>query len=878
MLMRTNQSTLYSVLLVVMCLCSSFTLQAQKITLTLDEADLQTFIRAVEEETAYRFIYGEEVKLEKPISLQVKDVSIETLLSVAFAGQKIDVKIERTHIILRKSTAKSKSKKTYTIRGYVTDAQSKEVLIGANILETAQGRGTASNEYGFYSITLPEGEIELQFSYVTYQTIRRTVELYKDVELNIILQPHGQLQEVTIVGSNHQTGIRATGMSAIDVPLSQIKSAPALLGEADLMKTIQLLPGVQAGTEGTAGVYVRGGGPDENLILLDGVPLYHVDHLFGFFSVFTPEAVKKVSFYKGSFPARFGGRLSSVIDVRTNDGDMQKYHGMIGVGLLSAKFQAEGPIIKDRTSFNLSGRRSYLDIVTRPFMKRGEEIFYYFYDLNAKINHKINDNHRLYLSLYKGQDQFEANYKDKEGGHVSTGHNTLNWGNSTVALRWNYVLSSKLFSNTTVAYTNYELVNKSGGEEVSGIDFDRQFYNFAARYKSGINDWTYNIDFDYRPTPSHHLKFGTGYLYHYFKPEVQTVRVKEATITIDTDTVYSSASNARVYAHEASVYAEDEIDMLSNLRLNVGAHASMFRVEGRNYFSLQPRLSVSYRPTDVLALKASYTQMNQYIHLLSSYTITLPTDLWVPSTRNIKPMRSRQYAVGAYHTGVKGWEFSVEGYLKNMQNVLEYEEGASFVGSSYNWEDKVEMGKGRAMGLELMAQKISGRLTGWVAYTLSKSDRQFAEAGINEGERFPYKYDRRHRISLSASYDLSPKIDLGISWEFATGGTTTLSQQKMNVIRPDIGYYAGNTMPNVDYIENRNNYRLPSSHHLSLGINFKRKSAIWNVSIYNVYNAMNPTFVYKRSRYDHVKDSQRTVLKKVTVLPFIPSVSYTYKF
>lgn len=877
MQVKTKPKGVWGILLSVLWMCGAFTLQAQHLTLSLDRVDLPTFVRAVEGQTAYRFMYGEEVKLEKPISIQVKEVSIETVLSHAFAGQLIETKIEGKHILLRK-VAKSKPKHTYTIRGYIIDAQSKELLIGANVIESAHGKGTASNEYGFYSITLPEGQTDLQFSYVTYQPVRQTIALERDVELNIALLPHTQLQEVTIMGSNHQTGIRATGMSAIDVPLSQLKSTPTLLGETDVMKTIQLLPGVQAGTEGTAGIYVRGGGPDENLILLDGVPLYNIDHLFGFFSVFTPEAVKKVGLYKGSFPARFGGRLSSVIDVRTNDGNMQKYHGMIGVGLLSAKFQAEGPIVKDRTSFNISGRRSYLDVLTRPFMNKGEEILYYFYDFNAKINHKINDNHRLYLSLYRGQDQLKVNYKDKWDGSVSTEHNTVNWGNSTVAFRWNFVLSSKLFSNTTLAYTSYELLNKSSGDDSSVGGYSERFYNFDARYKSGINDWTYSIDFDYRPAPSHHLKFGTGYLYHSFKPEVQTTRIKEATINIDTDTIYHTASNAKVYAHEASVYVEDEIRVLPKLSANVGAHASMFRVEGHNNFSLQPRLSLCYRPTEVVALKGSYTQMNQYIHLLSSYSITLPTDLWVPSTKQIKPMVARQYAVGAYHTGVKGWEFSAEAYYKRMQNVLEYEEGASFVGSSSNWEDKVEMGSGRAMGMELMAQKVSGPLTGWVAYTLAKSDRKFSEEGINEGKRFPYKYDRRHRISLSANYAFSPKIDVGVSWEFSTGGTTTISQQKMNVIRPDNGSNWSSPNSDVDYIENRNNYRLPASHHLSLGINFNRKRAVWNVSIYNVYNAMNPTFVYKKSKYDSAKERQRTVLRKVTVLPFIPSVSYTYKF
>jgi outer membrane cobalamin receptor len=643
------------------------------------------------------------------------------------------------------------------------------------------------------------------------------------------------------------------------------------------MKTVQMMPGVQAGTEGSAGVYVRGGGADENLILLDGVPLYNVDHLFGFFSVFTPDAIKKVSLFKGSFPARFGGRLSSVIDVRTNDGDMHNYHGTIGVGILSSKLQFEGPIVKGRTSFNISGRRSYWDLVAKPFMSKKDKFGYYFYDLNAKINHRFNDRSRLFISLYNGKDKMDTEFKEEDSDYTTKDKGDLHWGNFLSAVKWNYQITSKLFSNTTVAYTHYKFnINSQYYERSVSEDFEN---NYSSDYSSGIKDLAFDMDFDYRPLPDHHIKFGGGYLHHRFQPEVQTSRIKYNEKGTATDTTYSSMSDSRIRAHEANIYMEDELSIGKRFSANLGFHLSLFNVSDKTYTSFQPRISARYQLTDDIALKASYTKMSQYIHLLSSYTITMPTDLWVPATSQIKPMQSHQFSAGGYYTGFKGLELSVEAYYKDMRNVLEYKDGASFLGSSHNWESKVEMGKGRAMGIEFMLQKKVGKTTGWLAYTLAKSDRKFAGDGINDGKRFPYRYDRRHHLNAVVNHKFSDKIDIGASWEFYTGGTTTISEESTAIICPDKG--SNTYIKEVDYIGNRNNYRMPSSHRLNVGINFNKKTKrgmrTWNISVYNVYNAMNPTFIY-RTIEPQDEGGEKAILKKVTILPFIPSVSYIYKF
>ena len=385
-----------------------FALQTQaqkaetKLSFSIRNATLEEFVKRIENSTGFSFIYGEEVKMNHRLTLDVKQKTIPEILDLAFANEPVKYQITGRHILLQKKKQKPVSRK-FTISGYVTDGTSSETLIGANILESRQQQGTTTNPYGFYSITLPAGETELSFSYLGYTTRQYRLELSKDTLINVLMQDNNQLEEVVIVSDKAEAGITATQMGAQEIPIAQIKNTPSILGEADVMKTIQLMPGVQAGVEGSAGLYVRGGGPDQNLILLDGVPVYNVDHLFGFFSVFTPEAVKKVTLFKSSFPARFGGRLSSVVDVRSNDGDMKKYHGTLSVGLLSSKIQLEGPIIRDKTSFNISARRSYIDLIAKPFMPKDDKISYYFYDINAKINHKFSDRSRLFLNFYNGR-------------------------------------------------------------------------------------------------------------------------------------------------------------------------------------------------------------------------------------------------------------------------------------------------------------------------------------------------------------------------------------------------------------------------------------------------------------------------------------------
>lgn len=863
---------------------------------TFKNANLKEIVSTLESKSTYSFVYGEDIKLTKNISLQLHEKSIEKLLNTLFKDQPITYEIKGRHIILKKKTIK-RAPRRFTISGYLTDKSSQETLIGANIFENNHREGTTTNAYGFYSITLPEGKSNLAFSYIGYESTNKELELLKDTLINIELKSNTLLQEVVIEGSRQETGLKSTQMGAIDIPIEHIKNTPTLLGEADVMKTLQLMPGVQAGAEGSAGIYVRGGSPDQNLILLDGVPVYNVDHLFGFFSVFTPEAVKKVSLFKSSFPARFGGRLSSVIDVRTNDGDMNRYHGSLSIGLLSSKINFEGPIIKNKTSFNISARRSYLDVLANPFMSKDEKIAYYFYDINAKINHRFSDRSRLFISFYKGEDQFKHKLNENyNNGYVPESKNdfvnktSFYWGNTIAAIRWNYIFNNKLFSNTTVSYNRYQFNLRNFNIENSKNKDYISTSRYDSKYQSGIKDLAYNLDFDYHPIPSHHIRFGTNYLYHQFRPEVMTNASEENDNGIINKELYTTQNNPSIFAHEISAYLEDDFNVTDKLSVNAGVNLSSFFVQQKKYYAIQPRLSTRYELSKDLALKGSYSRTCQYTHLLTSSSLSLPTDLWVPITKNIKPMTADQYCLGTYYQGLKNWEFSVETYYKKMNNVLDYKDGSNFVGISTGWEDNVEMGKGRSYGIEFLAQKTAGKSTGWISYTLSKSDRIFPGKGINNGIRFPYKYDRRHNLNLVFNHKFSDRIDICSSWTYYSGGSITISEEEFAIIRPYNKINETHTnepkasIESENYVSKKCNYRLPATHYLNVGINFHKKTKhgmrTWNISVYNVYNMMNPTFVVKQYETTNIngKEVRKPYINKITALPCIPSITYTYKF
>ena len=777
-----------------------------------------------------------------------------------------------------------------TISGYVMDAASKETLIGATVFDKNSGKGCATNSYGFYTLTLDQGQVDLQISYVGYSQQNRTIDLKENLSLNFMLETNTTLDEVVVEGTRATVSARNPQMSVVELPVQQIKSIPTLFGEADVLKAIQLLPGVQNGSEGSAGMYVRGGGPDENLLLLDGVPVYNVNHMLGFFSVFNPDALKNVTLYKGSFPAHFGGRLSSVVDIRMKEGDMQKYHGNASIGLISSKFNFEGPIVKDKLSFNLSYRRTYGDLLIKPALWIASwstpeisklSVGYYFYDFNAKLNWKISDKDRLYLSFYTGDDAIYFGVKNKDFVSDSTQYThriKLNWkwGNKVAALRWNHVVSQKLFMDASVNYTQYRHnLGMNLTEEDTYLPTNTVSKNvFDMVYKSGINDLTAKVDFDYTPLPNHEIRFGGNYTYHIFRPEVQSIQMSESQQSL-VDTVTGSPN---VYAHETALYAEDNMTFGDIFRMNLGVHYSTFTVEGKTYQSVQPRLSTSVMLASNFSLKAGYAYMTQYVHLLSNSSLSLPTDLWVPVTAKIVPMNAHQWSVGAFYELPRLFDISVEGYYKTMDNLLEYKDGASFFGSSERWDEKVCMGKGWAYGVELLVQRSFGKTTGWIGYTWAHSKRQFDREGqiINNGKVFPAKYDRRHDISVTVQHKFSDSFDLSGTWVFSSGNCGTLGTQVYEGLPNDWGEFQ-----HINALE-RNNFRMGNYHRLDLGANlhFPLNPGLLtlNFSVYNVYNHNNPFLVYTDYVYDESTQQAEKKLMQVSIFPIIPSFSLSYKF
>lgn len=749
--------------------------------------------------------------------------------------------------------------------GYVQDAQTGEKLIGATVKLLNKPAGTATNRYGFFSLSVATGD-SILVSYMGYQPERLLGQIASTGPLTIRLTPN--VTELNVVMVKQSTGKDTyddATMGRFIVPLDIVKRAPALLGENDILKTIQLLPGVQSGSEGTVGLNVRGGSPDQNLVLLDGIPLYNLNHLFGFFSVINTDAVAQADFLKGSIPARYGGRLSSVLDITMREGNLQRWKGNFGLSPIAGRLTLEGPIKKDVSSVLISARRTWLDAL----YWLGDKVAgsnnssgYGFYDLNAKINYKLGSKDRLYLSFYTGSDAFST--KNRLSGAAYS--NTFDWGNRTLGLRWNHLYSNRLFGNITASFTNF---NYNLSEEYNS---ENRFY--INRVRSGIRDLALRADFDYFATPSHTVKFGGGYVSHRFSPEIKQFRASTA------DTTY--APTPPILTVELSAYAEDDWTISRRLRANVGVHYANQFVNGRVWQSVQPRLSARYLLGPQSALKVSYNQMTQFLHLLTNSSVGLPTDLWVPVTDRIPPEQADWWSVGYSKTLKRDWNVSVEAYSKRFRNVLDYKEGTTFLNNfSTAWYDRVSIGTGTSYGAEFYVEKTAGRTKGWLSYTLSRTDRRFDD--INGGRPFPFKFDRRHNLAIVVSHELRKNRTLSANFIYNTGTALTVSGNRyLGAVPGEDIVSQATTNPylwrsyqfysNVPDLGERNNFRTPAYHRLDVSYRTTKQKAhgqrTWIISCYNVYNRLNPFYLY----YDKAQ------LKQFTLFPIIPSVTYQYDF
>ncbi len=747
-----------------------------------------------------------------------------------------------------------------------------ENLIGVSIYDKNSKKGTTSNQYGFYSITLDEGTYKIVYSFIGLNTITKDINLDKNIRLNISLSEESILADEVVISSERQDkNIESSDMGQAKLKVENIKQLPVILGEVDVIKSAQLLPGIQSGGEGNSGLYVRGGGPDQNLILLDEAVVYNAAHLFGFFSVFNADAIKDINIIKGGMPAEYGGRLSSVLDISMKDGNNKEYEADGGIGLLSSRLTLQGPIQKNKSSFIISGRRTYVDVLSKPFMKEDNAFNgsgYYFYDLTTKVNYRLSDKDRLFLSGYFGRDVFSFMNSDNGIGIQ------IPWGNATTSLRWNHLFNDRLFLNTSIIFSDYR------------FEFNINQSDFELKIFSGINDWNTKIDFLYQPNQRHTIKFGSNYTYHEFTPG--NASGKSGDVVFEPDEIFKQ------YSNEGAIYISDDFELNDNLKIHAGLRYSSFQHSGYisfrdylkneielnndNYRNIEPRLSFRYKLNSVSSLKGAYTQNYQYIHLASTASVSLPTDLWVPSSAGIEPKFADQYAIG-YFKNLKDnlYETSIEAYYKEMTNLIEYKEGVlPEDNTNSSSDDAFVFGSGDSYGIELLIRKNKGKTTGWIGYTLSKTTRYFDE--INNGNPYPAKYDRRHDLSITATHKISEKWTLSGVFVYATGNAITLPTERYVI--------GGNVF--TEYTS-RNGFRIDPYHRLDIGATYtpkknKRFQSSWNFSIYNIYSRKNPYFIYFDLEAPENQDGsiqEGNLIPKayeVSIFPILPSVTWNFNF
>jgi hypothetical protein len=763
------------------------------------------------------------------------------------------------------------SQNTKTISGYISEAESGETLLGANVYILEEQKGTISNEYGFYSLSLAPGTYTLQYSYLGFITIEKKIELQENVKLDIELNSEAaELEEIVISSEAPNANVSNNEMSINKLDISTIQKMPTLLGEVEILRSIQLLPGVSSVGEGASGFNVRGGSIDQNLVLLDEAPVYNSSHLFGFFSVFNPDAIKDVKLYKGGIPARYGGRLSSILDVRMKEGNKKKLAINGGIGAIFSRLSVEAPIVEDKASFIVAARRSYIDVLAQPFLSDDVDgSVLNFYDLTFKTNYDINDKNTLFLSAYFGRDNF--GFGDDAG---------FNWGNSTTTLRWNHLFSDKLFSNITAYYSDYDYQINFGSESTNKFDWD-----------ASIRNYSIEPEFTLFLAPGNIIRFGALGIVYEFEP-ANAIGVSEGEVT--------DLTLPNKHAIESGLFIENEIDINAKLSLNYGLRLSHFNYTGdgtafdfeegeagrrrpvassqefdqwesiQKYTNLEPRFSMKYQVDDSRSFKLSYNRMSQYIHLISNTTAATPVDIWTPSTNNIQPQIANQVALG-YFQNFKDdtYEMSTEIYFKKMDNLVDYIDGADLLINELLEGDLLN-GQGRAYGIEFMLKKKEGKFSGWLSYTLAKTERQVN--GINNNEWYPSRFDQAHNLSITTFYDLSKRLSLSANFALISGTPTTFPTTRFaqqGYIIPDNAFDA------------RNNVRIPSYHRLDVSATLRGKkndtrrwNSEWVFSIYNVYSKRNPFSIFTRLGENGITEAVRLSV----VGNFIPSVSYNFNF
>ncbi len=758
-----------------------------------------------------------------------------------------------------------------TLSGFIIDKSSGEKIIGATVYEPNQQKGTVTNQFGYYSLELPSpGLIELTVSHVSYQQGEIDTIVQADTRLNIYLESGKYLEEVQITWKGDKSVSRGITHA---LPIQTIKKLPSLGSETDIMKTFQLLPGVKTGTEGTSALHVRGGSHDQNLVLLDDVPLYYINHLGGFVSAFNSDAINNVTLTKGGFPARHGSRLSSIMEVRMKDGHKKNIQGSVTLGPLLSKASLEGPLKKDTSNFMISGRRFMYDLLARPLSKilfKGVSVGYHFYDVNAKISRQLDHRNQLYLSLYQGDDKFLMNYEEKDMD-VKTRY-SIAWGNFLAAGRWNHVYGPELFSNVTAYFTRYRYNNKS-----LFMDSKPVFLEKTMHFDSRITDYSLKGDWDYYPGSVFSFKFGGQFTYHIFKPGAtayeSTAGDEGAGNNSFGDTGFASLENA--------LYLENILQGPRGFDMNLGIRAFHYFIESKSFFRLSPRLIMEKELGKGKAINASFAIMQQPVHLLASPAIGLPRDLWLPATAKVPPAYSYMGSIGFKMPLKNGAQLASDVYYKKMHGLIAYKEGIPFMVSSENWEEQLETnGKGFSYGIECMISKSHGPHEYFVTYTYSKAKREFQ--GINNGRLYNYKYDRPHDISFVYQYNFNQNISLSGTWVFYSGEAITMPTGKFLIMDDSEDNNAVELINEGVIYPGKNVCRLKPYHRMDIGLRFEKEKPngkrTWAINVYNFYNRQNPFYYYFEQQYDEDLNITGTKLMQQSIFPVLPTVSYRFEF
>ncbi len=860
----------------------------QRITLDVNDLPIKEVLYKMIDQGVVLSFNNNILPTEKKLTFRVVDLKVGKVFPLMFADTDLSFEVVGSQIVIIKKPAPNQ-KRMFTLSGFINDAETGERIINATVYDPRRQAGTYTNEFGYFSITLIEGPAFLQISSLGYENDTLEMALNGNHRLEIKLSPL-LLAEVVVKNFNDSSYLQSE-FNLFEFNLEQAGKMPSLGGETDVIRLAYTLPGIQTGADGFGGMSVRGGDIDQNLFLLDGVPVYNATHGLGIYSIYNTAAVRSAKVMKGDFPAQYGGRISSIWDIQTKEGNLNKLQGGVELGPSSVQTTIEGPFGNQKGSWFLSGRRALFDFFSVPITKKIREtkdsdgyLKYFFYDLNAKVNYKITPNDRVYLSFYHGKDDYFDKYDKYRWFHdtlsIVSNEEVVNWGNNVAALRWNHVISEKIFANVTATYSQYFYNSEELFDLELLTDNDRVLRDVLfLKYKSSVKDVGLKTDFDYSTYRNHRFRFGLSYTKHRFQPGVVTFEELTIFDTETRDTIGAYLKNP-LESVEVDAYIQDEVKIGEHITANIGLRTSALFVNGYHFFSPQPRLIFRIWEDQRMTLSLAATRNTQFLHLLSPTNIGLPKDLWVSATEKAKPQQSWHFSTGAIYRFHPWLTLDVQAYYKTLKNIINFRGSGLENINSTNWQDQIAVGQGWAYGFEVLLKLQRGKVGGWAGYTYAYSDRKFGEE-VNNGKKYPLRLDRRHNLNLQLLYKFNPKWDFSAGFVFTTGSAYTLATQQFDIVQQSEGGAPTAIKLSQKFVKALNDRRLPNYHRLDFTFNhyFKIRNVqhTLKLGVYNAYLRRNPVYYTLREGFD-AEGQQLTQIVQVSLLPFFPTLRYIMDF